>query len=98
MTAREQVLGTLRDLLPGLREELGVRELYLFGSVARGDDTRSSDVNVLVEVGEDASLFTLARIKRRLEAALGRPVDLGTADGLSHAARERIMKERVRVA
>jgi uncharacterized protein len=98
MSAREQVLGTLRELLPGLREELGVRELYLFGSVARGEDTPQSDINVLVEVGPEATLFTLARIKHRLQAALLRPVDLGTCEGLSRAARERVLKERVRVA
>jgi predicted nucleotidyltransferase len=98
MSAREQVLDTLRQLLPGLREELGVREMYLFGSFARGEDTPESDVNVLVDVGPDASLFTLARIKHRLQAALLRPVDLGTCDGLSRAARERVLKERVRVA
>ncbi|HYE62718.1 MAG TPA: nucleotidyltransferase family protein [Phycisphaerales bacterium] len=98
MSAREQVLDTLRQLLPALREDLGVRELYLFGSFARAEDTEDSDVNLLVEVADDATLFTLARIKHRLQAALRRPVDLGTCDGLSRAARERIMKERVRVA
>lgn len=98
MSAREEVLETLRGLVPGLRAELGVREVYLFGSFARGEDTPDSDVNVLVEVEESATLFTLARIKHRMQAALRRDVDLGTCEGLSRAARERVMKERVRVA
>jgi predicted nucleotidyltransferase len=98
MSAREQILETLHRLLPELREKMGVKELYVFGSVARGEDTAASDVNVLVEVEEGATLFTLARIKRRLEGELRRQVDLGTTEGLSRAARERIIKERVRVA
>jgi hypothetical protein len=70
----------------------------VFGSVARGDDDEGSDVNVLVDFERPASLFTLARVKRRLEEVLGRDVELGTAESLSHASRERILKERVLVA
>jgi predicted nucleotidyltransferase len=98
MSAREEVLDTLRQLLPDLREQLGVCSLWLFGSYARGEDTPESDVNVLVEFDRPASLFTLARIKHRLQASLRREVELGTPESLSKASRERVLKERILVA
>jgi predicted nucleotidyltransferase len=98
MSARAEVIATLTGLLPDLRQDLGVCTLWLFGSMARGEDTDESDVNVLVEFDRPASLFTLARVKHRLQAALRRDVELGTPDSLSKASRERVMKERVLVA
>ena len=98
MSAREKVLATLREQLPELRERYGVCGLWLFGSVARGEDDEDSDVNLLAEFEGAASLFTLARLKRHLEIVLGRHVELGTPEGLSRASRDPIMKERILVA
>lgn len=64
--------------MPELREEFAVKELYIFGSVARGDDGPESDVDVLVEFepGARVTLVTLARVSNRLERLLHRGVDI----------------------
>jgi uncharacterized protein len=98
MSAREEVLGALRTVLPELRERFGVQQVWLFGSFARGEDKPESDVNVLVELEPGATLFTLSRIKHRLQEVLQREVDVGTSGGLSRVARERVMKECALVA
>src|SRR2546423_31395 len=97
---RDSVMSTLRAALPDLRREFGVQELYIFGSVARGDDHPDSDVDVLVEFqpGSRPTLFTLAGIKIRLEDILGRSVDVGTPDGLKPRVRDTINAEKLRVA
>lgn len=81
-------LGELRDLLNGH----GITNARLFGSVARGDDHESSDVDLLVDVPEGTSLFDLVRIQRELEALLGQ-VDLGTE--VKPQLRERIEAEAI---
>lgn len=97
---RDQVISKLKAALPELRREFMVQELYLFGSVARGDDDEESDVDVLVEFLPEfrPTLFTLAGIKIRLEEILGRSVDVGTPNGLKPRVRDTINAEKLRVA
>jgi len=48
----------------------------IFGSVARGDETPESDIDLLVEFEPGASLLDLARIKLDIEDFIGRTVDV----------------------
>ena len=54
----------------------------IFGSVARGDETADSDIDLLVEFGPGASLFDLVRIQLDAEELLGRRVDVVSLGGL----------------
>lgn len=72
------VLQRLRSIQGSLQSR-GVASLWVFGSVARGDARPDSDVDVTIEFAHEAtpSLFEIGHIKEEVEAALGRPVDLG---------------------
>ena len=65
----------------------------LFGSVARGESTTGSDVDFLVELDPDRSLFDLARLVIDLEELLGCKVDVVTEDAIYWLLRRRILKE-----
>ena len=67
----------------------------VFGSVARGDDTAASDLDLLVDPPRGASLLDLVKAKHALEDALGVPVDLVTADDLPEAYRAAALAEAV---
>lgn len=56
--------------------ELGISYLGVFGSVARGDDKSTSDIDLLIDFTETKTLFDLARIKHSFERILGKKVDL----------------------
>ena len=58
------------------------RHVSLFGSVARGDETPSSDIDFLIEFEPGSSLFDLLHISEELEALLGIPVDVVSTGGL----------------
>jgi hypothetical protein len=90
---RERLAGDSQSL-----REFGVRSLSVFGSVARGDATERSDIDVLVEFDAPVGFFDMARLKYHLEDLLGAPVDLVTAGGLRDSMRERILREAVRAA
>ncbi len=83
-----------------LVQEFSIRALYIFGSVARGEDSPGSDIDILVEFepGARIGLFAFARLQRRLSELLQKKVDLVTRDGLHRALRDRILKEAVRAA
>lgn len=76
--------------------ELAVKALFLFGSVARDEATPESDVDFLVEFDRPVGLFTLLKLKSYLEDLLGRPVDLGTPNSLRPHLRETVLQEAIR--
>ncbi|HHP7232002.1 MAG TPA: nucleotidyltransferase family protein [Xenococcaceae cyanobacterium] len=78
-------------------QNLGIKSLELFGSVARDEARPDSDIDFLVEFSIEASLFDLFRVRHYLEDLLGCSVDLGTKDALREHLREPIFKDVIRV-
>ena len=73
----------------------GVRNLRVFGSVARGEDRPDSDVDLLADLPPGLSLIGLGRVEADLEAILGSHVDLIPAEDLKPGTRERIVRDLV---
>lgn len=73
----------------------GVRNLQVFGSVARGEDRPDSDVDLLVDLPPGLSLFGLARVRDELEAILGTRVDLVPAQDLKPGVRAHVEHELI---
>ena len=61
--------------MPILRDT-GVKSASLFGSFARGEERKDSDIDLLVEFEEPKSLFEVVEIEERLTIGLGRQVDI----------------------
>lgn len=65
----------------------------VFGSMARGEATGQSDIDLLVKFSKRKSLLALVRLERELSAALGRKVDLLTEAAISPYLRDQIKRE-----
>jgi predicted nucleotidyltransferase len=78
--------------------ELGVSSLSLFGSVARGDSTETSDIDLLVRFDGRATFDRYMDLKLFLEDLLGRRVDLVTEQALREEVRAQVEQELLRVA
>ena len=76
--------------------QLGVRSLDIFGSVARGESTPGSDVDLLIEFDRPVGLFHFFRVQSRLEQILGCRVDLVMREAVKPQPRDRIFREAVR--
>ena len=91
---------TTTDLIQSKREEIlsiaarhGARNVRVLGSVARGEATESSDIDLLVSTTELTSPWFPAGLVLDLERLLGRRVDVVTEDGLYWLLRGRILQE-----
>ena len=76
----------------------GVKSLAIFGSLARGDATENSDIDLLVEFDRPVGLFEFIRMKFYLEELTQRRIDLVTPDALRPAMRDTIIGEAVHVS
>jgi len=80
-------------VLPILKK-YDITKASLFGSIARGEATKESDVDILVEFRGDKSLLDLAGLKIELEEALGRKVDILTYNSVHRLLKDRILSEQ----
>ncbi|MFL5314484.1 MAG: nucleotidyltransferase family protein [Microvirga sp.] len=71
-----------------------VRHPQVFGSVARGEDTEGSDIDVLVEPLRGTTYLTLAKLQLELEALLGVEVDIATPGAIGPRLVEQVMRDR----
>ena len=78
-----------------LQEHYKVRELGIFGSYVRKEQTENSDVDLLVEFSETPSLLKFINLENYLSDNLGVKVDLVHKSGLKPRIGERILAEVV---
>lgn len=83
-------------MLPVLREH-GVSKAGVYGSYARGEATDDSDLDVVVELPDDASLLDLVGLQLELQDLLGIKVDVAEYNGLHPRLRNRILSEERRI-
>jgi len=71
------------------------RNVRVFGSVARGEDTAHSDVDLLVDLDDGVSLVGLIGLERELTDLLGVEVDVVPSDSLKPRIRDRVLDEAI---
>ena len=72
----------------------GVKRAAVFGSYVEGEQTRDSDIDLLVEAPRGMGLFAFVDLKHKLEDALKKKVDLVTYDALHPRLRDRILQQQ----
>jgi predicted nucleotidyltransferase len=81
--SRDEILRILSEEMPFLREQYGVIRLALYGSFAREEPRRESDVDLMVELSRPLGL-RFVELAYYLEDKLGMRVDLATFEAFRH--------------
>jgi predicted nucleotidyltransferase len=90
----EDLIATLRALLPELQDRWHVHSLGVFGSYVRGEQRRSSDLDLLVEFDDyPLSLLDIIRLENYLSDLLGVRGDLVERRALKPAIGRHILAE-----
>jgi predicted nucleotidyltransferase/DNA-binding XRE family transcriptional regulator len=85
-----------RSEIHAAAEAIGASNVRIFGSVARGDETPNSDIDLLVDFpAKDRGLFALLRLADNVEGIVGRPVDVAAVEALAPRVRERALAEAI---
>ncbi|MDD5433348.1 MAG: nucleotidyltransferase family protein [Candidatus Pacebacteria bacterium] len=83
-------------IIPILKKQ-GVKKAALFGSQARGEAKKNSDVDLLVELPKRFGLFEMGGLKMDLEEALNKKVDLVEYSVIHPLLKEQILKEQIAI-
>lgn len=97
MSRKEEAIKTLRSRERELRA-IGVDKIGVFGSVARGSESKDSDVDILVQFTTECHKFrNFNELCDLLDSVFGERYDLVTVEGLSPHIGSRILEEVVYV-
>lgn len=91
---QQRLVKKILDKIITILKANDVKKAAIFGSFARGEATKSSDVDILIEFKGKKSLFDLAGLKIELEEAIGRKVDVVTYKSLHPLLKEKILSEQ----
>ncbi len=94
MKTRKEMEETLKRHKPFLREKFKVSEIGIFGSYIRGEESKKSDVDILVEFYGPIG-WEFVDLKEFLEEILGKEVDLVTIGALKPQLKDKILEEVV---
>lgn len=78
-------------------EQYSIKSLSLFGSVARGEEKETSDIDILVSFDKPIGLFSFIELKDYLEEILGTQVDLVTEQALHPRLHNKIIEGSIHV-
>ncbi len=91
------IIDKLKELKPILNEKYGIEEFAVFGSIAKGTDNETSDVDIAVLKLDLKDAFALLQAKEFLRDALQKPVDIGTFRSMKTFIKNRIQKDFIYV-
>jgi predicted nucleotidyltransferase len=89
----QELLVIMRELKPKIMKRYKAKEIELFGSIVRGEQSETSDIDILVDFEEGADLFDLTGLAIFLEEKLGRKVDVVPKRALREELRQSVLRE-----
>jgi len=97
MKTLEEIRNILAEHKEELKQRYKVKEIGIFGSVVRGEQKGTSDVDILVEFENPIGFFTFLELEEYLSTLLGLKVDLVSKKALKPNIGRYILQEVIRV-
>ena len=78
-------------------KKAGVTSSSIFGSYAHGNNRENSDIDILVELPKEKTLFDFIDLQLKLEKALGKKVDLGEYSAIKPRLKSYILNSQIQI-
>lgn len=97
MTKLQMQIEKIKNKILPILKQAGVKKSSIFGSYARGDQVKGSDIDILVELPKGSSLLDLIGLEMDLKKAIGQKVDLLTYNSINPLLKDYIQKDQLRI-
>ncbi len=88
-------LEEIKNIIVPILKSYEVTKAGIFGSLARGEETDDSDIDILVEIKSNYSLLKFIELKIKLEEVLSKKIDLVEYDFVNPLIKENILREEI---
>ena len=85
---------TIKNKIIPILKRQGVLNAAIFGSFARGEETKNSDLDLLVKIPKNKTFLDMADLKVELEDQLGRDVDLVEYDAIRPLIKDQVLRDK----
>ncbi len=93
MMSTEKIVSILKTHRKELEKKFSVNEIGVFGSYVRNEQTRDSDIDILVEFDRVPGLIGLITLEETLEKLIGRKIDLVRKGSIRKELKSNILRE-----
>ncbi len=97
METLDEIKNILRKQEPLLKATYQVSKIGVFGSFARGENDKDSDVDILIEFSHPIGFFKFIKLENYLSEIIGRKVDLVTNNALKSIMRDDVLRDTIYV-
>jgi hypothetical protein len=94
---KEKKIDKIKKPIVTVLKKHGVKKAGIFGSYARGEENKSSDIDILIEPAQGMSLLDIVILEKLLKKLVKKKIDLLTYNGISPYLKECILNEEVRI-
>lgn len=84
-----------RNLILETASKYGVSNIRVFGSVARGEEKKDSDIDLLAKISKKSSLFQLVKLELELSKIFGKKIQIVSDRAINRHLKEYILKESI---
>ena len=93
--ANMEIIKSNREAILKIAAKHGAKNVRIFGSVARGEDDEKSDIDFMVEMGPERSLYDRAALLLELQELMKIKVDVVTEKGINARIKNRVLNEAI---
>jgi uncharacterized protein len=90
-------LSKIRPKIEKIIKKIGIKKAGIFGSYARGEQKKDSDIDILIEPTKEMGFFEVVSLEEELKKVLKKKIDLLTYASIHKLLRDRILNEEVRI-
>ena len=89
------LLDSLKKQIMDILNKYPVSKAAIFGSFARGEENKNSDIDILIETSRPVSMFVILKIEKELGQITNRKIDIVEYSAIKQSIKQRILNEAI---
>jgi hypothetical protein len=90
-------ISKIKPKITNIIKKRGIKKAGIFGSYARGEQNKNSDIDILIEPSKEMGFFEIVNLEEELKKSLKKKIDLLTYASIHKLLRDKILKEEIKI-